>query len=134
MTTFCTPGGHYVPFTLETCQGDLLVLLSGQGSRTGTLQISLLTSRFFKKFKLICLLVATTLSMEEDGGTLQTGLHMSFYTKWSKSKQTDFKYHMMRLSKDGGEDWEISHVKWDAECLTQNRSGKKCLFYELMIK
>lgn len=47
---------------------------------------------------------------------------MSSYTKWSVFKQTDFKYQMTLLSKDGGEDCEVINVKYDAEYLILNRS------------
>lgn len=79
-----------------------------------------LTSRFFKKFKLICLLIATMLFTEENGGKLQT--------KQTIFKQTVFKYQRMLLGQDAAEGWEILQVKRHAEQLAQNRPLKDVYF------
>lgn len=65
---------------------------------------------------------ANCLSMEGNGGTLQMGLQVSFYTERSMFKWADFQYQMMLLSMDGGEDCETINVKPEAEYLIINSS------------
>ena len=72
---------------------------------------------------------ACQLSEEGNGGSLQMGLRVSFYTERSMFERADFQYQMMLVSTDGGEDCETINVKPETEYLIMNSSWKMFILW-----